>query len=69
MLQSILIRSITFVFVFHKTNDCPYSLFWIVAIYFFPFVESSVALLLGIGYGLIFQNEFGNSQNDIQRNY
>ncbi len=26
---------------------------------FFPFVESSVALLLGIGYGLIFQNEFG----------
>ncbi|MCA4782248.1 putative sulfate exporter family transporter [Empedobacter falsenii] len=34
--------------------------FGLLLLTFFPFIESSVALLLGIGYGLIFQNEFGD---------
>lgn len=34
--------------------------FGLLLLTFFPFIESSVALLLGIGYGLFFQNEFGD---------
>ena len=61
--------SITFVGLFYDKMIARIVYFGLLLFTFFPFVESSVALLLGIGYGLIFQNEFGNSQNDIQRNY